>query len=282
MADEPRDTEQAAGARYSEGKAVQCWAPMGGLDEVWNYARHADPYMALCDDPRLILLDIERELRGALRDPLAEDPEGWRRVTVATYGLFLLLHCREIGIESRGFQYGDLPIMGTEEVCRVAEIGADKYAELDWDLGQSFSTLLSCAYRHVKRAITYGLYSMNEDDGDCTHLGHAVWNTAAILDFIHQDRVDELDDVTPWQRVSAKKKRRAESWAMSLNITPLEALPYVDAIEEAKEKAVRHVQEGLERLFLYGASPDESPPTGFVEATRPGLITTIDFGTVLP
>lgn len=97
------------------------------------------------------------------------------------------------------------PYGGLEYIEEVSCSGAEKYAPLDYLNGQSFSTLLSCAFRHLRKALRDPL-ARDKESGHY-HLAHAAWNILALLDFIAQDRVDELDDVSPWQGVTAAQRR---------------------------------------------------------------------------
>ena len=102
------------------------------------------------------------------------------------------------------------PILGMFEVGRVSDHAArTKYALFDWWEGQSFSTLLNCAGRHLLRALVYGPMSRDKDSG-CLHLGHAAWNILAALSFIEDGRAEELDDVTPWIGVTTAMKQEME------------------------------------------------------------------------
>lgn len=96
------------------------------------------------------------------------------------------------------------PILGMYEVARVGEYGAAKYALLDWHLGQSFSTLLNCAARHLFKALMNPL--ARDPESGCLHLGHAAWNVLALLHFIEEGRAHELDDVSPWIGVPASER----------------------------------------------------------------------------
>lgn len=99
------------------------------------------------------------------------------------------------------------PVLGLLEVGRVAEYGARKYAPFDWHLGQSFSTLLNSAMRHMLRCVNAPL-ARDEEESGLLHLGHAAWNLLCLLHFIEEGRAEELDDITPWHGVSTAEKRR--------------------------------------------------------------------------
>lgn len=93
------------------------------------------------------------------------------------------------------------PWLGMMEVCRVSTMGAKKYAPLDWLAGQSFSTLMSSAMRHMLKAATSPL--ARDEDSGLLHLGHAAWNILAALHFIEQGRDHLFDDVTCWHGCTA-------------------------------------------------------------------------------
>lgn len=94
-----------------------------------------------------------------------------------------------------------VPMYGLRLVARVAMHGAEKYAPMDWRNGQSFSTLFDCMMRHLLEVQERGPYAQDEDTG-CYHLAHAAWNILALLTFMALGR-RELDDITPWQGVTA-------------------------------------------------------------------------------
>jgi hypothetical protein len=98
-----------------------------------------------------------------------------------------------------------LPWHGLFEVGRIAEMGGRKYAPLDYMSGQSFSTLLTSGMNHMIEVMRDPL-ARDEESGHL-HLGHAAWNILALLDAIERDDYERLDDVTPWQGVTAKTHR---------------------------------------------------------------------------
>lgn len=100
------------------------------------------------------------------------------------------------------------PIYGLRLVAPVWERGAKKYAPMDWKNGQSFSTLIDCATRHLLEVLDRGPYAKDTETG-CYHAAHTVWNLLALLTFIERGRT-ELDDVSPWIGVTAAQKREME------------------------------------------------------------------------
>lgn len=96
------------------------------------------------------------------------------------------------------------PWGGMMEVCRVAEFGAKKYAPMDYRSGQSFSTLLNSGMRHLLAAIRDP--QSRDPESGLLHLGHLAWNVLCLLDHLASGR-DDLDDITPWQGVTARTHR---------------------------------------------------------------------------
>lgn len=114
------------------------------------------------------------------------------------------------------------PWGGMDEVCRVAAMGAQKYAPFDYLNGQSFSTLLNSAMRHLRKAMRSPL--ARDEESGLLHVGHAVWNLLTLLDFVEQGRAEEMDDVTPWQGVTAAQRREIERVASEAGRPVIEVL----------------------------------------------------------
>ena len=89
------------------------------------------------------------------------------------------------------------PALGVLEVAKVTEYGAQKYAPHDWWSGQSYSTLVGSASRHVLRMLCYGPLSRDKESG-LLHAAHAAWNLLCLLHFHNEGRDKELDDLTKW------------------------------------------------------------------------------------
>jgi hypothetical protein len=111
-----------------------------------------------------------------------------------------------------------MPLRGLRLVSAVSEHGAKKYAPRDWAEGQSFSTLLDCAARHMIEVLDRGPWARNKADGDVYHVAQVVWNLLCLLTFMEQERHD-LDDVTPWFGVSTEEKERLENEERSTTLS---------------------------------------------------------------
>lgn len=102
-----------------------------------------------------------------------------------------------------------VPMMGLRLIAKVTEAGARKYAPRDWAEGQSFSTLIDCAMRHMIEVCHRGPWAIDEDTG-AYHAAAVGWNILCLLTFMELERHD-LDDVTKWHGVTTSMKNEMES-----------------------------------------------------------------------
>ena len=105
----------------------------------------------------------------------------------------------------KGFWYA--PLFGLRLVAEVWQGGSEKYAPLDWQQGQSFSSLFDCMSRHWLAVVMNGVWARDTDSG-AYHLAHLVWNALALLTFMARGRHD-LDDMTFWRGATAAQ---AANW----------------------------------------------------------------------
>lgn len=102
-----------------------------------------------------------------------------------------------------------VPMMGLRLIAKVTEAGARKYAPRDWAEGQSFSTLIDCAMRHMIEVCHRGPWAIDEDTG-AYHAAAVGWNILCLLTFMELERHD-LDDVTKWHGVTTAMKQELET-----------------------------------------------------------------------
>lgn len=100
------------------------------------------------------------------------------------------------------------PWLGMLAVSGVAEYGATKYAPLDWLSGQSYSTLLNSAMRHLVRSMADPLAP--DPESQHLHVAHATWNLLALLHFHEAGRSGELNDVSKWHGVTTAHRKAQE------------------------------------------------------------------------
>lgn len=226
MSDFGRSTETTGGTRFSEGKVVLTWLPWRGIYRAYQ-DREMASYLRNRHDVSLweeMVLRADVDLAHAMNVGT-----GWEaRAASSLYWLLQICHAAEVHRGQDADPQGSIPFvtlipaLGVWEIGRVSCYGAHKYAEFDWDEGQSFSTLLSSARRHVDKMLAFGPFSVDSWHGDepkdteysgLMHAGHAAWNIACLLDFLEQGRRDELDDVSVWRGITADEKQRILSSA---------------------------------------------------------------------
>lgn len=100
-----------------------------------------------------------------------------------------------------------MPLYGLRLMSPVSVKGGEKYAPCDWRNGQSFSTLFDCMSRHWLEVQERGIWSIDPEMGTY-HVAQIAWNVMTMLTFMALGRYD-LDDITPWQTVTAAEKKAA-------------------------------------------------------------------------
>ena len=98
------------------------------------------------------------------------------------------------------------PLLGLKLVAPVWTGGAKKYAPMDWQEGQSFTTLIDCAMRHMLDMLHYGPLARCKESGHY-HAAHLVWNLLALLTFVEEGRGEEMNDIDKWRGVTAARAK---------------------------------------------------------------------------
>jgi hypothetical protein len=134
------------------------------------------------------------------------------------------------------------PLAGLRLVADVWKAGGEKYAPMDWKQGQNFSTLMDCLFRHLLAMQEHGIWSRDPDLGTY-HAANACWNLLCLLTFMYQERHD-LDDVTPYEGVTAGQYHCAKEDAEILGIPVHEVLRSRKIREEQKDETT-HLDEDV-------------------------------------
>ena len=95
-------------------------------------------------------------------------------------------------------RYDLITPFGIARLARWYELGAQKYADRNWEKGMPFSRYIDSAKRHIDK------YIMGMSDED--HLAAAVWN---ILCIIHHEELGqtELDDMPRYLKTAEKGEK---------------------------------------------------------------------------
>lgn len=207
------NTETAGGSRFSAGKPVPVWVPMAGLGfvrEAWHVMPDLEPSTAdhYLGEAWETLCAYITTPTGCLFE--GDDGPGLPIMALVAGRLLRVTAMMQDGVHpsAKEVHFQRIPVYGLDEVCRISQAGAEKYAPLDWEVGQSFSTLLSSAWRHLRSAVSMGAASRDEESG-FLHVAHALWNILCLLHFIAVGRGQELDDVTRWRGITAAQKQAA-------------------------------------------------------------------------
>lgn len=154
------------------------------------------------------------------------------------------------------------PLLGLRLIAPVWEMGASKYAPKDWQEGQSYSTLMDCAMRHMLQVMHHGVQARDPESGHL-HLAHVGWNILCLLTFIELGR-DDLDDTTMWNGVTAEhRKSVGAEYPPAMGTTPGD-----EKIKEYKEW-IRPYMGDTAGEWLDGL---EDPDADFIEDFKPPVI----------
>lgn len=245
-----QNTETGGGTRFNQGKSVQTWAPWRGLDFVWSIGldEGGPPHPVT---PMQAIIDAEQGMRYVMHDPLAAAPRDGR--LMLAHVAYLLLQVLQ---ETASTEPYHLPALGTDEVCRVSEMGAMKYAPLDWEQGQKFSTLMSSSMRHAQKCLAFGPLA-KDPESNLYHIGHWLWNILCLLDEFMQGRHVDLDDITPWQGVTTAMARK-HTLVLGQS-SPLEVL-LARSIEQAEaDRAAKGQPEDTQKATLVRDTKPDQP-----------------------
>lgn len=88
-------------------------------------------------------------------------------------------------------RYDLLSPYALEEVVKVYNFGAKKYADRNWEKGLNYNRLLASMFRHIEA------FRKGEDidqDSNCHHMASVCFNAMAILHFWKTQGKNTLDD----------------------------------------------------------------------------------------
>lgn len=172
--DAMKNTDPSGGTRFSEGKGPMVGAPLFGLYQADLW----NLYARWALDPRDKLR--QGNLIGTLRNLviiLLEEPPA-------------------------------------QAVGRVARVGAEKYALMDWTQGQLLSTLVNSAGRHIEKHILGRMADKRSVPTDTEtgqpHIAMALWNVLCWTSLEQMQQGDRLDDYTHLRDKTTAQVREAE------------------------------------------------------------------------
>lgn len=74
-------------------------------------------------------------------------------------------------------RYDLLPADGIEALARVYTVGAQKYADRNWEQGMSWSRMLGSLFRHTWKFVSGERY---DPETGCHHMAMAAWNAIGL------------------------------------------------------------------------------------------------------
>ena len=101
-------------------------------------------------------------------------------------------------------RYDLITPFGIDRLAKWYELGAQKYADRNWEKGIPFSRYVDSAKRHLNK------YVMGMEDED--HLAAACWNIMAIMH--HQELGQTYLDDMPHYNINKEENR---TWAQNMN-----------------------------------------------------------------
>jgi hypothetical protein len=110
-----------------------------------------------------------------------------------------------------------------EVFARVKEFGAAKYDDGNWRQGgKPDKEYLDSLDRHIDQFLKGEIY---DEDSGCAHLGHALWNIAALIELNHPDEIIDkevfFERIAYWEeqkRIKAKgETKKTESNPLDIN-----------------------------------------------------------------
>lgn len=118
---------------------------------------------------------------------------------------------RKVESDSEGVKFDEaklrydlLPVLPLMELVRVYTLGAQKYADRNWENGLKWSRVYAAAMRHLT-----AWWAGEEKDPELgtSHLANAAWNLFSLMEYERTHR--ELDDRTP-RNVPLRRKNEGE------------------------------------------------------------------------
>lgn len=89
---------------------------------------------------------------------------------------------KELGLryDAGKLRYDLLPPDGIEELVKVYTMGAQKYADHNWEKGMSWSRVFGSMMRH---AFAFWRGQDRDTESGLPHMAHVAWNAIALLTY---------------------------------------------------------------------------------------------------
>ena len=89
--------------------------------------------------------------------------------------------------------YHLFPLDAFEEICKVMDFGAKKYAERNWEQGMSWSRVARSMLSHF---ISMCKGIERDEESDIPHAAHMAWNAIVLLAYTLRPKLHSLNDLS--------------------------------------------------------------------------------------
>ena len=89
--------------------------------------------------------------------------------------------------------YHLFPLDAFEEICKVMQFGAKKYAERNWEQGMSWSRVARSMFSHF---IAMCRGEQNDEESNLPHAAHMAWNAIVLLAYTLRPKLHSLNDLS--------------------------------------------------------------------------------------
>lgn len=89
--------------------------------------------------------------------------------------------------------YHLFPLDAYEEICRVMQFGAQKYAERNWEQGMSWSRVARSMFSHF---IAMCRGEQIDPESNLPHASHMAWNAIVLLAYTLRPKLHNLNDLS--------------------------------------------------------------------------------------
>ena len=89
--------------------------------------------------------------------------------------------------------YHLFPLDAFEEICKVMQFGAKKYAERNWEQGMSWSRVARSMFSHF---ISMCRGEQTDPESNLPHAAHMAWNAIVLLTYTLRPKLHNLNDLS--------------------------------------------------------------------------------------
>ena len=149
--------------------------------------------MAVIATPEELRAMSEKKIAGLIGTAEAIHNAGHKTLSegVPAFLINPTLGDKSIGVKYDGGKprFDLIPAVPLETLAKIYTMGAEKYADRNWEKGIQYSRIYAAVMRHLNK---YWSGENLDPESDLPHLAHAAWGLLALLEF--DATHPELDD----------------------------------------------------------------------------------------